>query len=143
MHGMSSRARIPSPKNGLTLVEMLVVLTLIAIVAALAYPDYSDRLHRARRADARESLLAIQVAQARFRGIHGHYARDLGELGWPKRRSTQGHYALALDPSIDPADGFVAHARPWPGDAQEDDDCLDIRLGPDGPIGDAAGTCWR
>ncbi len=138
---MSRHLLEPPAAHGHTLIELLIVLALIAILAGIAYPDLSAAIRRGHRADARSSLQAIQLAQARYQGSHGHYAERLEELGWTVPLSDEGYYRLSLDPSTDPATGFLAHARP----RQSDENCPDLRIDAQGPIidNDADRACWR
>lgn len=138
---MSRHLLEPPAAHGHTLIELLIVLALIAILASLAYPDYSDAVRRGHRVDARNSLTAIQIAQARYQGRHGRYARRLSELGWAEPVSDEGYYRLELDPSVDPTQGFLAHARP----REIDEACPEMRIDAQGPViaNEAERACWR
>lgn len=70
IHGLTAR--------GFTLLELLVALALAGILATLAWPGYRDSLVRTRRADGIEALLAVQLAQEKFRSNCAHYAENLG-----------------------------------------------------------------
>lgn len=59
---------------GLTLVELLLVLTVSAILAALAYPQYSQHMQRGRRAQAQANLLGATQFLQRFYAAQGVYS---------------------------------------------------------------------
>lgn len=132
----SGRAR------GMTLMELMIALAIVAILAALAYPSYRDSLMRGRRIDAIGSLLAVRVAQERWRANHTAYA-DLHELGYADT-SADGYYRLrVLECS---AAGFLAIAQPHADGPQRGDACGTYAVDQHGPLlsnGYADATCWR
>lgn len=132
----SGRAR------GMTLMELMIALAIVAILAALAYPSYRDSLMRGRRIDAIGSLLAVRVAQERWRANHTVYA-DLHELGYADT-SPDGYYRLrVLERS---AAGFLAIAQPHADGPQRGDACGTYAVDQHGPLlsnGYADATCWR
>ncbi|MDY6983522.1 MAG: type IV pilin protein [Pseudomonadota bacterium] len=64
--------------DGFSLLELLVALALLGILTTLAWPSYRDSLTRARRTEARDTLLALQLAQEKFRGNCAFHAQALG-----------------------------------------------------------------
>ena len=134
-------------QDGMTLIELLMVLAIIAIVAAIAYPSYSDSVRKGRRADATGALLAIQLAQERYRGEHARYAPSLVALGWPHDPafSTLGYYRLSIEVGDDPAADFLAQATPTDLGGQILDLCRRMVITSAGPDL-AAGSdprCWE
>ena len=65
-------------KNGFTLVELMIVISIIAILAAIAYPSYIDFVRKSRRADAQSALANVQLAQQKLRASCRFYASALG-----------------------------------------------------------------
>ena len=65
-------------KNGFTLVELMIVISIIAILAAIAYPSYIDFVRKSRRADAQSALANVQLAQQKLRASCRFYAATLG-----------------------------------------------------------------
>lgn len=127
---------------GFTLMELIAALAIVAILAALAFPGYQDALMRGRRGDAIASLLALQLAQEKWRANHPAYA-DLDALGWDAV-SLDGHYDLGL--SEHSAAGFAATATPRRDGPQRDDTCGTFALNERGPVfapGYADAACWR
>ena len=57
-------------RNGFTLVEMLIVVTVGAILVTVALPSYQEYLRKARRSDGKEALLRLQLEQERFPVFH-------------------------------------------------------------------------
>lgn len=84
-----------SSKKGLTLIELLIVISIVAILAAIAVPMYTNYLQRARRADAKTSLEQLRASQEMFRAEKGVYSVNVVEL-----RTTYGVPAISGDYTI-------------------------------------------
>ena len=67
---------------GFTLIELMLVVAIIGIIASIAYPAYQDYITRARRADAKNTLLTIQLAQEKWRASNPSYTSDLSDIGY-------------------------------------------------------------
>ncbi|WP_431257718.1 type IV pilin protein [Roseateles chitinivorans] len=65
---------------GFSLIELLTVLAILSVLAALTLPGFRDQVLKGRRAEAREALQSIQIAQERFRARHPRYADRLEDL---------------------------------------------------------------
>lgn len=68
--------------QGITLIELMVVLVVLGIVITLAYPNYREFAARAKRNEARAALLQIATNQERFYLNNNQYTTDLTELGF-------------------------------------------------------------
>lgn len=132
----------PGRLRGMTLMELMIALAIVAILAALAYPSYRDSLMRGRRIDAIGSLLAVRVAQERWRANHTAYA-GLDELGHADA-SADGYYGLRV--LAHDVAGFLAIAQPRADGPQRGDSCGTYAVDQHGPRltgGYADATCWR
>jgi type IV pilus assembly protein PilE len=109
--------------RGFTLLELLVALALVGILATLAWPGYRDSLMRARRADGIDALLALQLAQEKFRGHCARYAQTLGNASacggdtgvdtlQAAATSAQKHYALSVHSGSANPYGYTLVATP-------------------------------
>jgi len=63
-------------REGITLIELLIVVVIIGILAAIAIPSYSSYMQRARRSDAKTALEQVRAAQEMWRAEKGCYAQD-------------------------------------------------------------------
>ncbi|CAA9517484.1 MAG: General secretion pathway protein G [uncultured Sphingomonadaceae bacterium] len=105
-----ARRRSPSSEDGLTLVEMIVVLAIIALVAALIVPNVIGRPDEARATVAEADLRTVSAALRLYRLDNGDYPT-----------TAQGLAALAEKPTTGPAlrswpeDGYLAEVPrdPW------------------------------
>ena len=76
---------------GFTLIELMIVVAIIGILAAIAVPAYSEYVTRAKRADGKAGLLAVQLAEEKWRANHTSYgsSTDIGISSSP-----DSHYAI-------------------------------------------------
>lgn len=94
--------------HGVTLLELLLVVSIIGILATLAYPGYRDHVARAKRTEARTLLLEIAVNQERFY-LTAHRFGTLEELGYATPLySTSRDYQF--DVALHDAGNFAATA---------------------------------
>lgn len=64
------------PKNGFTLIEVMIVVSIIAILSAIGFPAYTGYIARANRADARTQLLQAAQFMQRFYTANDQYLND-------------------------------------------------------------------
>ena len=104
------RPTIPAHEQGLTLVEMIVVLAIIALIAALIVPNIIGRPDQARVTVAQTDIRSIAAALKIYRLDNGDYPT-----------SEQGLSALVTKPTGEPvptnwtAGGYLATLPidPW------------------------------
>ncbi len=68
--------------QGITLMELMIVVVIIGILAAIAYPNYRDFTARAKRNEAKAALLKIATNQERFYLNNNTYTTDMTNLGF-------------------------------------------------------------
>lgn len=72
-------------KNGFSLIELMVVVTIMAFLAMIAVPNFNRFLAKAKRAEAYMNLNSIYAAEKAYFAEHGTYSDVLmGEnsIGW-------------------------------------------------------------
>jgi type IV pilus assembly protein PilE len=62
--------------GGLTLIEVLVVISILSLLVAIALPSYTEHVARAKRADARTQLLQAAQFMQRFYAANDDYQAD-------------------------------------------------------------------
>lgn len=128
-------------QQGMTLIEIMIVVVIIGILASIAIPAYSQYVMRAKRTDATTALLQIAAAQERFYLQNNTYSGDpaaLGVAGTPDNL-----YALAIAGAG--AAGYTATATAQ-GSQAADTDCATFsinQLGQRTATGADADNCWR
>jgi type IV pilus assembly protein PilE len=137
--------------RGITLLELLIVLTVVGIMAALVLPGYRGYMLRVHRSEAMTALLQVQAAEETFYQRHNNYTDDIAAaapagLGMSST-STSGKYGLSIALSAD-GQTFVATATPARGGGQEaDEDCLAFSIDVRGRRAVSgtrdARSCWR
>jgi type IV pilus assembly protein PilE len=84
--------------QGLTLIELLIVVIIVGILAAIAIPSYTNYMIRARRADAKTALEQLRAAEEMFRAENGVYSANFALLNasWGGPPAVAGDYNIAL-----------------------------------------------
>ncbi len=80
--------------RGFTLIELMIVVVVIAVLAAIAIPAYQGYTERARRADAKSAILAVQLAQEKYRANNPTYG-TLAQIG-AKDESPDKFYSISV-----------------------------------------------
>lgn len=62
--------------EGLTLIEVLVVISILSLLVSIALPSYTEYVARARRADARTQLLQVAQFMQRFYAANDNFETD-------------------------------------------------------------------
>ena len=65
-------------QRGITLLELMIVVSIIGILAAIAYPSYQDSVRKSRRADGMAALANVQLAQQKLRSNCRFFAGAVG-----------------------------------------------------------------
>ena len=82
---------------GITLIELLTVVTIIGILAAISYPMFSEQSAKGRRASARALIYEVLQHEERFYTENNTYTTDLTQLGLPDPLQTdQGTHGVTL-----------------------------------------------
>jgi len=138
--------------QGITLIELMVVVAVLAIIASIAVPSYRSYLRRAQRADATAELLRVRTAQEKFFLQNGRYAtvdefdnpKNLGGLGFTGT-SEHGYYTISIDPVTWTNTTFTAQATAT-GAQAADSACQTFSITETGVRDSDPGaitTCWK
>lgn len=136
-----------SRQRGITLLELMAVVTVIGILGMIAVPTYRQYTMRAQRTEAKSALLQIASNQERFYLTNRTYSSDVTALGFPSNQTERGSYALSIA-SANLRTGYTALATPRAGadfDMTEDTQCTSFSITETGirtATGTTAATCW-
>ncbi|OGT27497.1 MAG: hypothetical protein A2624_00245, partial [Gammaproteobacteria bacterium RIFCSPHIGHO2_01_FULL_42_8] len=81
-------------QRGFSLVEILIALVILAVLTMMLMPAYRAYQLHADRSDAFKSLMALQIAQEKYRIENPTYAA-LASI-WTGSSSYDGHYTMAV-----------------------------------------------
>jgi type IV pilus assembly protein PilE len=82
--------------QGVTLLELMIVVAIVGILAAVAIPAYDDYVTRSRRSDAYTGLETVRAAQEMYRAEYGLYAGGLGSLTGCSATMAGDNYTVSL-----------------------------------------------
>ena len=146
-------------QQGVTLIELIVVVVIIGILASIAVPSYRNYVIRAQRTDATEGLLRLATAQEKFYLQNNRYALESERATAPPAGlgiagTERGWYTLSVVAPANAAaaaDGFTIRAVPVsPGPQASDAACVRFEVNDRGvrtaqKAGGATNTaeCWK
>ncbi|MCP4875080.1 MAG: prepilin-type N-terminal cleavage/methylation domain-containing protein [Gammaproteobacteria bacterium] len=131
-------------ENGVTLIELMVVVAIIAILSAVGYPAYQDYTIKSRRTDA---TAALGVAAMDMEACRAEQLTFTGCT--PDTTDTTGGYYQIAVTVAGGGNSYTLTASPVAGKSQANDlDCTTLTLsstGAHGYSGSASSTrtCWR
>lgn len=151
MNTRTSRAQ-----RGVTLIELMMVVTILAIIAGIAVPSYRKYLLRSQRSEAKIALLQLQTAEEKFYLQNNSYTDNvkaasptgLGLAGVSETGKYDITVVVSADTDGNEAQKFVATASARAGGGQTDDtDCGSFNIDERGTRTVTGGytpqQCWK
>ena len=143
-------------QRGVTLIELMMVVTILAILAGIAVPSYRKYLLRSQRSEAKIALLQLQTAEEKYYLQNNSYTDNVKDaspagLGLPGLSETS-KYDITVEVGPDEngteAQTFVASAKAHAGGGQADDtDCGTFMINERGTRTVSGGytpeQCWK
>lgn len=111
--------------KGMTLIELMVVVTIIAILASIAYPSYREYVIRANRTEAKTELLNLSQAMEKCYTRYNAYDAAPCLPGYNLPRNME-HYMISA-PTLN-ATVFVIQASPRAAQVADNAKCGALRL---------------
>lgn len=132
-----------SKMQGVTLIELMVVVLVVGILASIAVPSYRAYLLRSHRVEATAALLNLAAAQEKFYLQNNTYTTKLEDappdgLGLPAVTAND-FYDIAIDSAN--AAGFQATATAKGGQA-DDSHCAEFTIDQTGTRTATSTDCW-
>lgn len=152
---MQNHLKSLDQQQGVTFLELMIVVAIIAIVSAFAFPSYTQYVVSTKRTAATSTLLQIADRQQQFFMDNKTYADDLTDLGFaehPLFVQDDGTSVPAGDSAavyiftlanVAPTT-YMAIAAPLGGQLKRDKDCGTLTLNQSGTKDALAGgdDCW-
>lgn len=144
---MNRRVHIEK-QQGVTLLELMVVVVVVAILGMIALPSYRQYSMRAQRTEAKTALLQLATAQERFYLQNNTYTANFAALQLTGM-SENNVYTLAVP--LANAQTYTATAVPTPGggingrDMNGDVECAQFGINAQGlktALPDPNALCW-
>lgn len=140
-----------APASGMTLIEILIVVTILGIIAVIAVPSYDIYVRRANRTVAKAVLSEVASRQESWLADRKTYAPSLSALGYPadtfyvgkagtpSAAATGAIYGVTLTAAA--ATSFTVQATAL-GQQTKDTGCAVLALNQAGQRTPASGDCW-
>jgi len=137
--------------QGVTLIELLIVIVIVGILGSIAMSAYRNYVMRANRTEARMALLAIQTAQEKWFVQNSQYAQDIATLVAPPPAglgialtaagvTPGGNYTISFTAATATTYAVQAAAT---GAQVDDTNCPTLAIDQNATRTPAASTCWR
>ncbi|MFZ9052024.1 MAG: type IV pilin protein [Woeseiaceae bacterium] len=152
---MDLKAIYGNSQRGVTLLELLIVVTIVAIISAFAYPSYMEHVVSAKRTVAASALLQVADRQQQFFMDNKQYANDLTDLGLAANplvvsddgmpaEAGDGDSVYSISLSNVTATTYTVTAAPLHGQLSRDTACGSLSITQAGVKGSSAGgdDCW-
>lgn len=138
--------------QGVTLIELMIVVAIVGILAAIAYPSYQESTAKTRRANAQGELMSLSSALERYYSQNNHYsdAADGGaDTGAPAatlyviESGVANFYTITISAvgDADAAQTYTLSAAP--AGAMVGDRCGTMTLNSAGAKTATQTDCWR
>lgn len=82
-------------QRGFSLMEIIIVLLIVALLTIVLMPAYNNYITKSRRSDGIKSLMAMQIAQEKYRLTNTDYASSPAALNL-STNSIDGYYTMAV-----------------------------------------------
>ncbi|MCH9770233.1 MAG: prepilin-type N-terminal cleavage/methylation domain-containing protein [Gammaproteobacteria bacterium] len=82
-------------KTGFSIMEIMIAITIVAILIAIAFPSYQEYIHKSHRIEGIHTLLAIQLAEEKYRVNNASYG-SLTDVWGGVTSSENGYYNLSI-----------------------------------------------
>jgi type IV pilus assembly protein PilE len=127
-------------KEGVTLIEVMVVVAIVGFLAAIAIPAYNDYVTRSRRSDAFTALETVRAAQEMYRAEKGFYASSFAGnvLAGCSSGMAGSNYTISVDRSVSITQ-FTADAQAQGQQASD----FDFRIDQNGVEWYNGGSGWN
>jgi type IV pilus assembly protein PilE len=100
-------------KEGVTLLEVMIVVAIVGILAAVAIPAYNDYITRSRRSDAFTALETVRAAQEMYRAEQGGYGVSFAALAGCTANMAGNNYIISLEDVVDGGNGLDDDNAYW------------------------------
>lgn len=152
-HYRPRRRNLSGSAAGITLLELMIVVTVVGVLGLIALPSYRQYTVRAYRAEAKTALLRLATNQERFYLLNRTYSSAIdGSNTFPlSSTSENGVYAITVATVGGWTQDYTATATPVAGggangvDQSGDGGCTTFWItsaGARGATGNQAARCW-
>ena len=127
---------------GVTLIELLLVVSIIGIIAAVAYPAFTDSVARSNRTEAQRELMRIANLQEQYFIDNRKYETDMTKLGLSADPFITESGFYKIDSTVSGVT-FKLTATAQGTQATNDSDCSTLSVEETGKKTASSSHCWE
>ncbi len=134
--------------QGITLIELMIVVAIMGIMAAVAFPSYMSHVQKTKRADGQTKLLEIMSLQERHYSLNNTYVvlSGLSAYSSDSVTSDEGNYVVTAAACGSGLGSCVQLTATPQGSQADDTECGSLTYSSTGAKGESGtGTvddCW-
>lgn len=142
---MNSRVNIQA-QQGLTLIELMIVVVIVGILAMIAVPSYRSHTVKSNRAAAEAFIMSVANKQEQYMLDARTYTNSLSTLGMSAPADVSRNYSISITNVGTAPPTYTVTAAPTGSQATDDTQCGSISINQAGTkaitgTGSVAG-CW-
>jgi prepilin-type N-terminal cleavage/methylation domain-containing protein len=117
-------------KNGFTVVELVIVVTIVGMFASIAIPSYQNMVSISRQTEAKMALSAMYTAETGFFGEFSSYTECLNQAGYSPQGASKYYSTGYMTSMFTCGNGFqTCQAYNWAPLTLCDPSCASFPLG--------------
>jgi len=124
---MSNRINIKN-QQGLTLIELMIVVVIVGIIAMIAVPSYRSHVVKSNRAAAEAFIMGVANKQEQYMLDARTYTNSLSTLGMTTPSDVSKHYTISISGVAATPPAYTVVAAPTGGQATDDTKCGSVSI---------------
>ena len=114
--------------QGVTLIELMVVISVVGILSTIAYNSYSEQSLKGKRADGRAMIQEVMAAEERYYTERNLYTITSSDMGFPGGVLKSSHKTHTIAIEVGPTGSLATSVQVTATSITGDTDCATMTL---------------